>query len=167
MGKIAIIYKSKHGTTKQYAQWISEETGADIFDVDNCKVEELMDYDTIVFGGYIRAGGLQGIDFLQKNYGKLKQKTILAYAVGINVDGIDSRQECRDINFKKNLSEIPCYFFRGAYHPENIKGMDKMIMGLMKRLMNGSNQELYHAVTHGVDMVDRSEIQYLVNAIKG
>ena len=166
MRKIAVVYKSKRGTTKQYAQWIAEEAGADLFDVDQCTGADMSDYDTIVFGGWMRAGGLQGIEFLQKNMGTFCVKDVFAFAVGINVDDIASRQECRDINFKKELAEVPCYFLRGAYDPASIKGGDKIIMGIMKKLMGSNNPELKAVLEKGANYVDRSEIKYIVDALK-
>ena len=67
MKKIAVVYKSKRGTTKQYAQWIAEETGAELFEADTCNAEDLAGFDAVVFGGWIRGGALQGIEFLKKN----------------------------------------------------------------------------------------------------
>ncbi|MBR3786567.1 MAG: hypothetical protein IKJ77_09190 [Firmicutes bacterium] len=166
MRKIAVVYKSKRGSTKQYAQWIAEETGADLFDVDQCKGSDLSDYDTIVFGGWLRAGGLQGIEFLRKNMGTFCVKDVFAFAVGLNTDGIAARQECREINFKKELEDVPCYFLPGAYKPDEIKGGDKIIMGIMKKLMDNSNPELRDAIVNGADRVDRSEIKYIVDALK-
>jgi len=165
MRKIAVVYKSKHGTTKQYAQWIAEETGADLFNADQCKGSDLSDYDTIVFGGWIRAGGVQGIEFLRKNMGTFCVKDVFAFVVGLNIDGIAARQECRDINFKKELEEVPCYFLRAAYNPSEITGGDKIIMGIMKKLMGDNNPELKDAIINGADYVDRSEIKYIVEAL--
>ena len=166
MRKIAVVYKSKRGSTKQYAQWIAEETGSDLFDADQCTGADLSDYDTIVFGGWLRAGGLQGIEFLRKNMGTFCVKDVFAFAVGLNVDRIEARQECRDINFKKELADVPCYFMRGAYKPNEIKGGDKIIMGIMKKLMDNSNPELKDAILNGADYVERSEIKYIVEALK-
>ena len=166
MRKIAVVYKSKHGSTKKYAEWIAEETGADLFDADQCKGADLSEYDTIVFGGWIRAGGLQGIEFLRKNMGTFCAKDVFAFAVGLHVDGIAARQECREINFKKELEEVPCYFLRGAYHPAEMKGGDKIIMGIMKKLMGDNNPELKDAIINGADYVDRNEIKYIVEALR-
>ena len=166
MSKIAIVYQSKRGTTKQYAQWIAEETGAELFEADACNVADLAGYDAVVFGGWIRAGGLQGIEFLKKNIDSLGGTKVYAYAVGLHVDGIDARQECREINFKGALSEVPCYFFRGAYDPAMVKGGDKVIMTIMKKLMGDRNPELQHDLTHGANYVSREEIKYLVEELK-
>lgn len=166
MRKIAVVYKSCHGSTKQYAEWIAEETGADLFNVDDCTGADMSDYDTIVFGGCIHAGGLQGIEFIRKNYKTFCIKDVFAFAVGLNVDRIEARQECREINFTKELEEIPCYFFRGAYDPNTLKRGEKIIMGIMKRLMDNSNPELRDAIKNGANYVDREEIKYLVEELK-
>lgn len=166
MRKIAVVYKSKHGSTKQYAEWIAEEVGADLFNADTCKGSDMSDYDTIVFGGCIHAGGLQGIEFLRKNMKTFCVKDIFAFAVGLNVDGMAARQECREINFTKELENVPCYFLKGAYDPAKVKGADKVIMGIMKRLMDNSNPELRDAIVNGADYVNRDEIKYIVNALK-
>jgi len=166
MRKIAVVYKSKHGSTKQYAQWIAEETGADLFDADTCKGSDVSDYDTIVFGGCIHGGGIQGIDFLKKNMKTFCVKDVFAFAVGLNVDGIEARQQCREINFVKDMEHIPCYFFRGAYDPAVVKGIDKVIMGLVKKMVPDHNRELRDAIENGANYVDREEIKYLVAELK-
>lgn len=165
MGKIAVVYQSKNGSTAQYAKWIAEETGADLFTVDSCKVSDLADYDTIVYGGWIRVGGVQGIEFLKKNFKALGHKKIITFAVGLNIHHPAAQKECREINFVKQLKEIPCYYFRGAYDPSKIKGMDKMMMGVMQKMMDDSNPELRHAIEHGADYVDRAQIKEIVEAI--
>ena len=167
MAKIAIVYKSKKGSTKQYAEWIAEETGADLFDASACKGKDLAGYDTIVFGGWIRAGGIQGIEFLRKNMRKFRGKEVIAFAVGISLDTVEVRQECRAINFKRRLKGVPCYFLRGAYDPTGLQGVDKAIMRLVEKMVDDSNPKLKDAITNGADYVDRKEIQYIVEALKG
>ena len=61
-----ILYQSKYGATKKYAEWISEETGFSCVETKKAKIEEVKTYDTIVLGGGIYAGGIAGIAFLTK-----------------------------------------------------------------------------------------------------
>ena len=51
MTNIAVVYCSRYGSTKQYAQWLAEDLGADLYDVRRVYKEKLETYDTIVFGG--------------------------------------------------------------------------------------------------------------------
>jgi len=40
-----ILYKSKYGATKQYADWISERTGFSCIKTDAADIKKLSDYD--------------------------------------------------------------------------------------------------------------------------
>ena len=51
MGKTAVIFKSKCGHTKKYAEWISADLNGDLIEVSKVKIEKILEYDTIVFGG--------------------------------------------------------------------------------------------------------------------
>ena len=57
-----IIYKSKYGSTKKYAEWLKEATGFEMAEADQIKAGEAAKYDTIIFGGGIYAGGIAGIN---------------------------------------------------------------------------------------------------------
>ncbi|MCS4480542.1 flavodoxin domain-containing protein [Clostridium botulinum] len=72
--KIAIIYKSKYGSSKKYAQWIAEEVKGDLFNSSNIKEEKLKEYDIIVYGGGLYASGISGISLITKNLDILKDK---------------------------------------------------------------------------------------------
>ena len=58
MSKIAIVYKSKYGSTKKYAQWIAQESSGDLFESSKVKAKKISEYDIIVFGGGLYAGGI-------------------------------------------------------------------------------------------------------------
>lgn len=81
--KIAIIYKSKYGSSKKYAQWIAEEVKGDLFNSSNIKEEKLKEYDIIVYGGGLYASGISGISLITKNLDILKDKKIIVYTVGL------------------------------------------------------------------------------------
>ena len=53
-----ILYQSKYGATRRYAEWIAEETGFDCVETGKAKIEDVMKYDTIVLGGGIYASGI-------------------------------------------------------------------------------------------------------------
>ena len=69
-----VVYKSKYGATKKYAQWLCEETGFDMCEVSEAKVENLEEYEVIIFGGGIYASGVPVTGFIKKNIKKLVRK---------------------------------------------------------------------------------------------
>ncbi len=198
MEKIAVIYTGKYGTTQQYARWICEETGAELFDGESCSEKALADYDVLVFGGAVHAGKILGMDRLQKWFPKICDKKIVTFAVGLNVEDESQRQQLRELNFFKQESsfkmilrqagakrkltdeeeqfgQLPCFFLRGAYDPAKISGADKLMMGMVKKMIAGkpdsqmtdSERELLDAIEHGADYTDRAAIMPLVEVVKG
>ncbi len=69
-----ILYKSKYGSTKKYAEWIAERTGFECIKTDDADIRKVQKYDVIILGGGIYASGIAGISFLKKNISKLKDK---------------------------------------------------------------------------------------------
>ena len=77
-----ILYKSKYGAAKQYAEWIAERTGFSCIRTEDADIKKISDYDVIVLGGGIYASGIAGLSFLKKNTGKLKGKKIIVFCCG-------------------------------------------------------------------------------------
>ena len=67
MSKGIILYQSKYGATKKYAQWLQEETGFDLQETKLADVKQVREYDTIILGGGVYASGIAGFSFLKKN----------------------------------------------------------------------------------------------------
>ena len=48
-----ILYQSKYGATKRYAEWLSEETGFQCIETKKADINEIITYDPIILGGGI------------------------------------------------------------------------------------------------------------------
>jgi len=82
--KTVILYKSAHGATKQYAEWIHEELkDSDIFSVDDSNVPNLSGYDAIIIGSSVYSGKMPGLEFLQSNWDQLRGKNVFYFTVGL------------------------------------------------------------------------------------
>ena len=68
MGKAIVIYTSKRGSTKQYAEWIAEDLGCPALTLDEAKSQDinLYEYDCIIYGGWIRGSGIVDFDKFAK-----------------------------------------------------------------------------------------------------
>ena len=53
-----ILYTSKYGATKRYADWLAAESGFDCIETKNAKIEDVIQYDAIILGGGIYASGI-------------------------------------------------------------------------------------------------------------
>lgn len=190
MSKTAVIYYSKYGTTENYARLIAKELGADLFEAKKTKFRDIKDYDTVVFGGGIYSGGIRGIELITKNWYKgLCDKKVVCFAVGITIDKEENREQCMDINFKKRFvtdaeedhgrddlsaSElikekrlpVKCFFLPGAFDPGKVKGLDKFIIGITKKMIDDSpeGQQLLDYFNKSCDLVDYDSIKPVVEA---
>lgn len=175
MEKTVVIYKSKHGSTKQYAQWIGEELQCPVIDVKDFSKKDFANYDNIIYGGCVQAGGIQGFEIIKKNMRLLQDKKIVTFAVGLNIMQKETRMQLREINFdKKSVEKMTCFYCPGAYKPEEIKGIDAGIMKVMIKMLEGKGvlnmtedeKTLLSDVQNGANYVDRKYIEPIVNEFK-
>ena len=126
-----IIYKSKYGSTRKYAEWLKEATGFEMAEADKIKIGEALKYDTIIFGGGIYAGGIAGISFLKKNIGMLKGKKIVAFCCGASPFDEDFMKALKERNLSGELSGIPLYYCRGGCDIANMHFSDKALCRML------------------------------------
>lgn len=76
-----IVYQSRHGSTKQYAKWLSEEIKADIVDVSDFNDYLIDKYDTIIFGSCIYFGRIKISKTIKRYWNKIMMKRIILFSV--------------------------------------------------------------------------------------
>ena len=135
-----VIYKSKYGSTKAYAQWIAEALSCRAVDAKQVKAADLEAYDTIVYGGGLYAEVIAGVTLITKNLDKLKGKKIAVFSTGI------TPLDCRDYydklvlekNFKgDSLSYIKVFNFMGKMILSELSLPHKAAIVALKKLMSG------------------------------
>lgn len=129
----AILYRSKYGAARQYAAWLSEETGFPTLDVRRADIRQLQGLDTIVFGGGVYASGLAGLSFLKRNIGALRGKHLVVFFVGASPYEEGSFREVVRRNLGESLGDIPCFYCRGAWDPAAMSGIDRRLCRLLQR----------------------------------
>ena len=77
--KTIVIYKTKYGSTKTYAEWIAKELDCKAVCTKEVKIDDLMNYDTIVYGGGLYAEVIAGVNLITKNLKKLKAGKNITY----------------------------------------------------------------------------------------
>ncbi len=134
-----VIYKSKYGSTKQYAQWIAEELNCDIADAKKIKADDLLKYDCIIYGGGLYAEVINGVTLITKNIDALKDKKIAIYTTAI------TPLECREYydkyviekNFKTGVPEnIKIFNFMGKMLIDELSLVHKTALKTLKKIMS-------------------------------
>ena len=143
MGKCIVLYQSKYGATKKYADWLKERLGCDILETKAASMERLAPYDTVVFGGGIYASGIAGISFLKKHYDRLNGKTIAVFAVGASPYDEKAVEELRQRNLKAPLYKVPLFYFRGAWQEEKMSFGDRTLCNMLKKAVAKKDPNTY------------------------
>lgn len=131
--KTVVIYKSKTGFTRKYAEWIAEDLSADIFDVTKVDINMLTKYDTIVYGGSLYAVGIIGVKLITKNLDKLKRKKIVVFATGASTSRDEVISEVMNKNFTVEQQKyIKFFYLRGGFNYNKLNPFDKFLMTLLK-----------------------------------
>ncbi len=128
-----ILYQSKYGATKKYAKWLSEETGFPCTEIKQAKISDVQRYDAIILGGGIYASGIAGLSFLKKHINHLQGKQILVFCVGASPYDDRAYQEIVSHNMRDRLSDIPCFYCRGAWDMEAMNMVDRNLCKMLRK----------------------------------
>ena len=137
--KTIVIYKSKYGSTETYARWIGEELGCDVVEASKIKAEELLAYDTIIYGGGLYAEVIAGVTLITKNIDKLGGKKLIVYTTGITpVDYRDYYEKyVVEKNFKNGIYEkIRMFNFPGKMILSELTMVHRAAIKTLKKIMS-------------------------------
>jgi menaquinone-dependent protoporphyrinogen IX oxidase len=171
---IAVIYKSKYGSTKKYAAWIAHAVNADLFEYSKFQPKDFSKYDIIVFGGYLHSVGISGLDIIKMNMDLLKGKKIIVFSVGAAPIQSVTLQSVRNGNFTKEESKNMQFFgLRGAFNFQKLQFIDKTMMRLLRFMikrkkakeLDEDSKGLLAVYDHPADWTDKDTIQPIVKAI--
>lgn len=143
MEKGIILYQSKYGATRKYAQWLQEATGYDCMETKKANVKLLQEYDTIILGGGVYASGIAGLSFLKKNIESLKNKRIAVFCVGASPYDENAIEQIRNLHFKDGLSNITLYYCRGAWNEEAMSFKDRTLCKMLQKAVAKQDPSTY------------------------
>lgn len=128
-----ILYQSKYGATRKYAEWLSEETGFAICETLKAKIEDIQRYDAVLLGGGIYASGIAGLSFLSKHINALQDKKLIVFCDGASPYNEQAFSELVRRNLKGALESIPCFYCRGTWDMNAMSFMDRALCKMLKK----------------------------------
>lgn len=169
--KTIVIYKSKYGYTKKYAEWIAEALSCDI--KENAKLNDLMDYDRIICGGGMYAGSMNGVKLITKNFGRLSGKKLILFAVGSNAGAEkDMVPFWNRILTEEQQSSVGHFYLRGGFDFGKLNKADRLLMNLLKKQLqkiedpDEETKGLLAAYDTAVDFTDRANLGELLDSVR-
>ena len=171
-----VVYKTKYGSTKTYAEWIAEELSCEAVDVKHTNIENLLEYDTIIYGGGLYAEVINGVSIITKNLDKLKDKKIAVYTTGI------TPLDCRayydtyviEKNFKNGVPEnVKLFNFLGKMKMDELSLVHCTALKSLKKIMSSKKKPsemekmLIDLCDADGDFSNKEDIKDLITYIKG
>lgn len=162
-----IIYKSKYGATKKYAEWLSAETGFDVCGVEKVKVQDIEVYDVVIFGGGIYASGIAGLNFLKKNIKHFNNKKIIIFCDGASPYDEKALSEIKKRNMDGVLSNIPLFYCRGGWDMQSMSFVDRSLCKMLRKSVakkDPSEYEIWESalMSAGEEKCDWTDKKYLL-----
>lgn len=132
-----VIYRSKYGAAKKYAQWISARTGFVLKDIVDVRQKDILEAENVVVGFGVYAKVLPGINFLSKHCKDLIGKRVFIYACGASPYNEREVRELHENVFTGPLEPLPLFYMRGAFNMNAMSFMDRqmcrMLIGAVRR----------------------------------
>lgn len=154
-----IIYCSNSGSSKKYAELLSEKT--DIPCVDIKKMSTVKSDEEIIFISWIMAGALQGLKEVREKFSHIKA------VCGV---GMMKSEKATEETKAKNAITEPYFFLTGNFDINKLTGMYKMMMGMMLKMVKGKikesgdekGEEMLKLLENGINGFDEKELETVI-----
>lgn len=136
-----IIYNSKTGYTKSYAEMLSKELEAEAVEMKALKSVKLNDYDTILYGAGVMAGNINGLKKMIKQLKMTTGKNIILFAVGANAPSKKNIDDLIEKNLKANGIEYPLFYLQGGFDPEKLGAVYRVMLGKISKRIKAKEEK--------------------------
>ncbi|MDO5344536.1 MAG: flavodoxin domain-containing protein [Lachnospiraceae bacterium] len=169
-----ILYQSKYGATKKYAEWLKEATNYECLETKNVTVQAAAQFDIIILAGGIYASGISGLSFLRKHIHELSNKKIAVLCVGASPFDEDAFNQIYAHNFKGSLQGITCFYGRGAWNESAMSIKDRTLCKMLQKVVSKKDPATYEpwekalmcAVGQACDWTEKRYLQPLLEWIE-
>lgn len=178
MKRTVVIYESKYGSTRRYAEWIAEALSCSFFEKDIFKPEDFSNYDVIIYGGGLYAGGVSGIKLLTKNWELLRDRHVILFTCGL-ADPADPentthiRESLSKALSPEMLEHIHLFHLRGGIDYSKLSFIHKSMMAMLRKSLQKKDKDslreedkqLLDTYGGSVDFSDKETIQPIVQYV--
>lgn len=176
--KTQIVFGSCYGTTRAYAQRLSELTGVS---AESWKaIQNFTNCECLIYLGGLYAGGIEGLKQTLKKPGAQNLKRILLVTVGLaDPQAPDTTMHIRQEAYKQIPSElfdkIEFFHLRGGIDYAHLNFKHKMMMKMLVTYLKKQPSEKRDAQTQmmldtygqKIDFVDFDTLHPIIEAMKG
>lgn len=94
-----VLYSSRTGYTKRYAEYIAKELGFDIKPISKANLFNVSCYPTIIYGGGLHHNNIDGIQGIQDGFKYFSDQKLIIFSVGVGSVNDDLIKQIKLKNF--------------------------------------------------------------------
>lgn len=171
--KTIVIYNSQTGFTKQYAQWIAEATGADCLELSKAKRKSINEYEAIVFGSWVCAGGIGKIKWFKKNIDKWANKKLIAFCVGASpIDSPQIEQLIKNNFDDSQMKKVSVFYCQGGLNYDKMHAGSRLMMKMLLKSLNSKkektkeDEDMIKMISSSYDISDRKYVEPILECLE-
>lgn len=149
----AVIYESNAGSTKRYAEMLSEKLGVPAYSLKEAQ-KALPKDEEAVFLGWVFANKIQGLSKAQKRW-----NLVCACAVGIN----PRSEKYIEILKESNPTDVPIFYLRGKLDFTKLKWLQRKLLETIRADLEKQNkpgtEEMISILKNGCDLVSEDMLK--------
>ncbi|MHB8131815.1 MAG: flavodoxin domain-containing protein [Mobilitalea sp.] len=173
MENAIVLYNSSTGFSQKYAEWIAEELSCKALSIKDVNINELINCKTIIFGGGLHAGHINGLKAVKNSIMSLKNKNIVIFATGATPEEALKNEDIINTNFSSEENEIISFFyFQSGINYEKMSIGNKGMMGIFKTVLRFSKEKtpeeqgMSDTITCSNDHSNKEYIKPLIEYLK-
>lgn len=121
---MTIVYKSKTGHTKKYAEMLANATKLKAYSLDEA-LTSLPEQEKVLFMGWIMAGHMSGIDQAVRRW-----KVVCAVGVGM---APPSKEVMATLSKANYIPNAPVFYLQGGWAPKQVGWFMRRAVGMVTR----------------------------------
>jgi len=168
--KTLALYESKTGSTQQYAEDIAKRVNADVYPLKKFKLKNMANYDTIVFGGWIRGGEVQGLNKFLQGWDAISKKNVLIFGVGMSFASKEGRDQLINQNLL-DMYHVRFYQVRGSFNFQKLGFLEKLMIKASVKQFQGEGlppeqSALASIIDQPIEWYDTEKINRIISVIE-
>lgn len=152
---MVIVYESKTGFTKKYAEMLSAKTGLKAF--PRKEISRINPEEEIIFLGWLKAGTIQGL-------AKVRNYRIVAVCGSGTARKAEPDEQT--VMARNKIQNLPFFYLRGGCLPlGEMKGMDKFLLKMFVKMLKSRKdkdeamEESISNIENGFDGVKEENLE--------
>ena len=162
----AIVYYSKYGHTKKYAEMLQKRLLCDIYEVDDFNAKLAKKYKNIFYGSSIRANKILKISKFFKEIKDEKNFNIFIFADGLSTIQYDDLLREMVIAYS-DLSDkhVRLFLLPGGFSFDLLHKKDKLIFSIIKKTTTKDKNSAgnINLLMKGIDLVKEENLNYMID----